>query len=211
MRSTIGARTARRYAEQFSWSIARGHFASEKQSAMHCCCGAELPLECIACSCGAQRCASPGCHPVSEDWAGEASNDAEAITQLWHGERWWPIALTGIEFDVVVVVGPLPLSALANAGDRDAPLGLTLTWRDEWHAFFTAPGALESRAAQQRVGVSVRGAGAWIPLPAVALHSPARWVESPMDGHGLVLNSVETVMAMLPTDNPRDGSEAEAA
>ena len=197
MRSTIGARTAQRYAEQFAWSIARGHFASVEQSKMRCCCGAKLPLARLACSCGAQQCASPGCHPVSDQWAEEATSDGEAVTRLWRGERWWPIALTGLGIDAVVVQGPLPSPGVVGVGDCDASLGLTLTWRDEWHAFLAAPGALDENTVQEFDGVTVRGTGGWIPLPAVALHSPARWVTSPLERRGLALNTADALLDML--------------
>jgi hypothetical protein len=52
MYTTLGARTARRYAEQFAWLIARGHYASEQQLTMPCCCGTAVPLGSFACSCG---------------------------------------------------------------------------------------------------------------------------------------------------------------
>lgn len=204
MRTTLGARSVVRYAEQFAWSIARGHYALKNRSAVHGHCGSWGPLDSPTCSCGSRQCAVPGCHPVSENWAAEASSDVEAITRLWRGEPWWPIAVTGIEFDAVVVKGPLPCSALARAGHNGKPLGLVLTWRDEWHAFFTAPGALGRSAARWHAGLNVRSAGSWIPLPAVALHSPARWVESPMEPHGLVLNSAEAVLATLSARGRRD-------
>jgi len=211
MRTTLGARTARRYAEQFAWSIARGHYASEPQSTMPCCCGTAVPLDSFVCSCGNQQCAVPGCHPVADDWAAEACSDPEAITQLWGGEQWWPIAMTGAYFDAVVVEGPLPASVVERAEHDEKPLGLTLTWRDEWHAFLTTPGALDDSAAIQRNGVSVRGAGCWVPLPAVALHSPARWVSSPTEDRGLILNDAEAVLSMLPSDIRCEKLEAEQA
>ena len=211
MRTTLGARTARRYAEQFGWSIARGHYASEQRLTMPCCCGTALPLDSFACSCGSQQCIAPGCHPVAGDWMAEACSDPEAITQLWGGEQWWPIAATGVCFDAVVVEGPLPASVLARAERDEKPLGLTLTWRDAWHAFLIAPGTLDGSSTSQRVGASVRGVGSWVPLPAVALHSPARWVSSPMETRALVLNDAEAVLSMLPSEGQHEELEAEQA
>lgn len=204
MRTTLGARTARRYAEQFGWSIARGHYASESQSAMPCCCGAALSVDSFACSCGSRQCAAPGCHPAGDDWVAEASNDPTAITRLWGGGEWWPIALTGVDFDAVVVEGPLPASVLARVEHHDKPLGLTLTWRDEWHAFLTTLGAVDDCSVKQRDGVRVRSAGCWVPLPAAALHSPARWAWSPGECKGLILNGADVVLSMLPREGQRE-------
>lgn len=204
----LDLRTVRRYADQFAWLIARGHYASEVLSPMPCCCGATLSSKSVLCSCGRYHCAAPGCHPVADDLASEATNDLGAIEQLWGVEQWWPIALTGIDFDAVVVEGPLPASVLTRAERGEQLLGLTLTWRDEWHAFFTAPGALEGHSAAQRDGVSVRGPGSWVPLPAVALRSPARWVSSPAEGKGLILNDADTLSSVLPTEASHEQSES---
>ena len=211
MRTTLGARTARRYAEQFAWPIARGHYASEQQLTMPCCCGTPLPLDSFACSCESRQCAMPGCHPVADDWMAEACSDPEAITQLWDGEQWWPIALTGVCFDAVVVEGPVPASVLACAEHDEKLLGLTLTWRDEWHAFLTEPGVLDISSVSSRGGASLRGAGCWVPLPAVALNSPARWVSSPTENRGLILNDAESVLSMLPPEGQHEDVEAEQA
>lgn len=197
MHTTLGARTARRYAERFAWPIARGHYASEKQSVMPCCCGAKLASEAADCSCGNSRCAAPGCHPVADDWLVEASSDPEEVARLWGGGTWWPIAATGIAFDAVVVEGPLPSSTLTQALANAYSLGLTLTWRDSWHAFLTMPGELDPDAAGWPDEVSVRGTGSWIPLPAVALRSPARWLSGLTESGVPVLNSAEAVLSLL--------------
>jgi len=207
MYTTLGARTARRYADQFGWSIVRGHFATEEKSAMPCCCGASLPSSRIVCSCGAPRCATPGCHPVADGWVEEASSDADTLTRLWDGQQWWPIALTGLEFDAVVVAGPLSAEVLSQP---DASLGLTITWRDDWHAFLTAPAVFNSNLVGDREGVSLRGKGNWIPLPAAALLSPARWISTPSrHKSSLVFNEIDAVLTMLPSESHPGGSEVE--
>jgi hypothetical protein len=169
----------------------------------------ELPLSSALCSCGIQQCSAPGCHPVADNWAEEATADPGAVGLLWGGQQWWPIALTGVAFDAVVVVGPLPEPALASTGGKKGKLGLTLTWFDDWHAFFVAPGTSDEIAAMGRDGVSVRGTGSWIPLPAVALSSPARWISFPKENKGLVLNELEAVLSMLPPARQSEGTESE--
>ena len=141
----------------------------------------------------------------------EATADPEAVTLLWGGQQWWPIALTGVAFDAVVVAGPLPACELVSRGLDRSGLGLTLTWFDDWHAFFVAPGTFDDTAAMKRDGVSVRGADSWIPLPAVALSSPARWISFPKVDRGLVLNEAEAVLSMLPPERQPAGPEAEEA
>lgn len=209
MRTTMGVRTARRYAAQFEWPIARGHYASERQLTMPCCCGVGLPLNLSVCSCGSGECSTPGCHPVADDWKNEATADPEAIAPLWGGQQWWPIAPTGVAFDVVVVVGPFPAPVLASRGSKKVRLGLALTWFDDWHAFFVAPGTSDEIAAMERDGVSIRGTGSWIPLPAVALSSPARWISFPKANRGLVLNEAAAVLSMLPPASQSERTEAE--
>jgi hypothetical protein len=203
MRTTLGARLARRYAAQFAWSIGRGHFVTEDRRVMECSCTHEEALSVATCSCGNANCPTPGCHPVADDWIREASDDPDAITRLWNGQQWWPIALTGSDFDAVVVDGPLPRSALSQLENAAGRLGLVLTWRDEWHAFFVPPGSIADVSIPFQSGISLRGAGGWIPLPAVALLSPARWAVSPkpLRSH-VVLNKPKAVLAMLSSLRP---------
>jgi hypothetical protein len=206
MRTTLGARVACRYAEQFAWSIGRGHFVAEQQSVLTSYCSETQTLSGVACSCDLPQCLTPGCHPVAEDWVGEASKDPDVLTRLWNGRAWWPIALTGLDFDAVLVDGPVSHTALSRLEHEGGRRGLVLTWRDDWHALLVPPGAI---VGELQTGVSLRAAGGWIPLPAAALLSPARWVStSDLTRSSFVLNDAEAVLAMLSSTSRQPGQES---
>jgi hypothetical protein len=166
MRTTLGARVACRYAEQFEWSIET--------------------LSGVACSCDLPQCLTPGCHPVAEDWVGEDSKDPNVLTRLWSGREWWPIALTGLDFDAVIVAGPLTRTAFSCL-ERKGGSGLVLTWRHHRHGFLVRPVAVDG---ELRMGVSLPSVGGWFPLPAAALLSPAMGLHTDLNQARVMLTTL---------------------
>jgi hypothetical protein len=188
VRSTLGVRAAQRYAVRFGWPVARGHAWSSVS--IH----PEAPREC---TCGQKACSAPGLHPVNDSWSAEATCDPARLEELWEGRSWWPIVPTGEHFDAVIVRGLAAVHTLRALREQGLDGGAVLNWMNEWHAFLIPIGSIPIGSTTHRLrgtDVEHRGAGSWLPVPAVELLSPARWRRTPRyRGGRLVLYEAETL------------------
>src|SRR5689334_7883983 len=76
------------------------------------------------CSCGDFHCSSPGAHPTSAYWAGEASGSAAAVRRMWGDRPYASVLLpTGRTFDAIDVPEVAGCLALARMERMDVPLG----------------------------------------------------------------------------------------
>jgi hypothetical protein len=119
------------------------------------------------CSCGKLQCASPGKHPILDDWVNAASCDPDVVAGWW---RRWPNANIGLATGDVTV---FYLDAKPEADGRESWRALQiddsgalrdLTGRGE-HLFFSANGHKIGNRTDLLPGVDFRGEGGMVVLP----------------------------------------------
>lgn len=135
------------------------------------------------CSCGQERCTSPGKHPRSAHGLKDATTDEGTIRKWWHQ---WPDANIGVATGAIsglVVLDIDPGRGGAEAFDtlmhRHGPLPSTLeqtTGGGGRHLFFKHPGSqlkVPSRNGALGPGLDVKGDGGYVVIPP-SLHSSGR-------------------------------------
>jgi hypothetical protein len=166
------ARAACWYVKRFSWPIFPVHHFNKTPSGLRCSCGKdrdELPI--------AERCKSPGKHPMT--WSGfkDASADLETVKAWWseypRANIGTPTGVSGCGLDVIDIDGPEgmetwlawrsaspesipPLAALAfTPGNRKRKAG----------RHWLTPAVGTTNTTRALPGIDLRGDGGYILLP----------------------------------------------
>ncbi|MCX9192702.1 DNA primase [Carbonactinospora thermoautotrophica] len=117
-----------RYAEDRHWQVAPGHHLVRRDAR-------------VLCSCGRLDCTRPGAHPLSSDWAVEATTSGVRVRQLWGAHPDASIILpAGRMFDVIDVPELAGCLALARLERQGKQLGPVLSTPGRRLQFFVLPG-----------------------------------------------------------------------
>jgi len=93
------------------------------------------------CSCGEPACPAPGAHPVSDDWASQATGSVTVARGLWSKRPTASILLpTGRTFDAIDVPETAGFLALARMERMELALGPVIHTPDGRMQFFVLPG-----------------------------------------------------------------------
>ncbi|HSV68234.1 MAG TPA: bifunctional DNA primase/polymerase [Mycobacteriales bacterium] len=169
---------AREYANR-GWRIAPAHYeltpGRHRRNGRHRSAG-------DVCSCRDPRCTQPGAHPLSVDWAADATTDLGTIRYWWYGPQPWNVVLpTGDLFDVwraPLDVASRAMESLRNAGRAVGPVAHTPT--GEWLFFTDARLASVAINIPHDVPVSYHGPGEYVLAPPSRLTgAQLRWWRPP--------------------------------
>ncbi|URM90968.1 bifunctional DNA primase/polymerase [Streptomyces sp. MRC013] len=142
------------------------------------------------CSCGDSACASPGAHPLHEDWEARATGGPASVRRLWDGHPEASVLLpTGRTFDVLDVPESAGFLALTRMERTGVPLGPVSCGPDRRMAFFVLPGAAARAAGLIRglgwspsgIDLVAKGRGGYVVAPPsrVAGQGAVQWVRHP--------------------------------
>jgi hypothetical protein len=135
-----------------------------------------------ACSCLDPRCAAPGMHPASADWALEATGARARIESWWtEHPRAGVVLPTGTRFDVLSLPAAAGRDVLARLERYPEHLGPVATAADGRVLFFVRPGARRSMASVWDRYEAERERGFDWDL---RLHGPGDYVVAPPSGLG---------------------------
>lgn len=118
-----------RYAQERDWEVCPGAWLVEDTGPARC-------------SCGSLSCPRPGGHPISADWAGQASGNPAAVRRMWADRPRASILMpTGHKFDVLDVPEIAGCLALARMERMGIELGPVVNSAERRLQFFVLPGA----------------------------------------------------------------------